>query len=248
MSNLGYARGIDGSLRCHMTFGYRHLWCTPATQRRVLGEFQSIISREKPDLCCLAEVDSGSFTSAGFHQLEVLIDEEYRYSDIENKYLAGSRLRSMPLTRGKSNAVLARHPYAIEKLYFSWGTKRLIYKVHLSPTLHLYFTHFSLTKKTRERQLHEMIDLADQSPGDVILLGDFNILEGLDELSPLLAARPWKLLNDPLQPTFRFHRRAALLDLCICSERIVQHAKLTLLPQSFSDHAALLVDVEVPEE
>jgi endonuclease/exonuclease/phosphatase family metal-dependent hydrolase len=243
LSNLGYARGFSGALAGHAGFLHRHVWCSPRVQRRVLSHFRSLMQRAKPDLCCLLEIDTGSFTSAGVNQLAELESPDYPFSDAENKYLETSPLRKIAFTRGKSNGLIARREYPFRKLYFGCGTKRLIYQVELPGGVTLFFTHFSLTQDIRARQLMEMAELVARADGEVMLLGDFNVLQGLHELSPLLAHTGMKLMNDANIPTFIFHRRHLTLDLCLCSPSLAARTQVEVVPQSYSDHAALLIEI-----
>lgn len=243
LTNLGYARGINGSMAHHLRYMHRNLWCAPRTQRKVLSALKALIDTQDVDICGLLEIDTGSFPSGGINQLNLLQDAQYNYAHAENKYAINSPLRRLPFTVGKSNGFIARRPYPFKELSFQCGTKRLIYRVELEPALLLYFTHFSLSQPIRERQLRELFDLADRSEGEVILMGDFNILTGLSEIEPLLKVRPLTLMNDPGTHTFLFHHRQLVLDLCICSNSVARRATLEVIPQPYSDHAALLLDV-----
>lgn len=244
MSNLGYLRGINGCLAQHMRFAHRHVYCSPKVQRQSLAQLAQILAQEKPDLCCFVEIDSGSSDLGYFNQLEALISDEYPYSDIENKYGAQSRLRQLPRTRGKSNGFIARRPFAAERLYFAQGTKRLIYKVSIAPDVTVFFTHFSLKKTVRAEQLREMRRLLQDTPGEIILLGDFNVHSGFSELAPLLQENQLLLLNEAHVPTFRFHTLQLPLDLCICSPGIAKRSTLTIIHQPYSDHDALLLKID----
>jgi endonuclease/exonuclease/phosphatase family metal-dependent hydrolase len=138
-----------------------------------------------------------------------------------------SKLSKLPLTRGKCNGFMARRPYPFQLLYLSHGSKRLLYRIVLEEGLTLYFTHLALGKRTRTLQLKELRGLADNEPGDVLIAGDFNILAGLEELD-----------------TFTLMGRHYLLDLCIASRGAAAHTKVRIIDQPFSDHDALLVEVE----
>jgi endonuclease/exonuclease/phosphatase family metal-dependent hydrolase len=189
------------------------------------------------------EIDKGSFTSAGLNQLQELINEKYRFFDIESKYAAKSRLGFFPLSKGKSNAYLAKQNFAHEKLYFHSGMKRLIYKIIIHQNLTLFFAHFSLNKSMRAKQILKTRDLMQETSGEVIFMGDFNILSGLGEISPLLDHGRFVLLNQEDAITFTFHKRKLVLDLCICSAGLVHQAHLKIIPQPYSDHAALMLTV-----
>lgn len=241
LSNLGYLRGINGCLTHHLFYAHRHIYCSEKVQRRAAMQLLEMMDREDPDLCCFVEIDQGDRTSGNYHQLKALAGEKYPFFDIENKYASTSKLRQFALTRGKSNGFLAKQQHEFSKLYFVNGTKRLVYRISLSDDLTVFFAHFSLKKVVRQLQLMEIRKLLADTQGHKILLGDFNILTGLGELEPLLADGELVLLNSPDIPTFTFHTQRKLLDLCLCSPEIAAKADIKVMPQPFSDHAALLV-------
>jgi endonuclease/exonuclease/phosphatase family metal-dependent hydrolase len=242
--NLGYARGIGGRLSEHIRYAYRHFYCSPAIQRQSLDQLNRLIKEEEPDLCCFVEIDQGSFGSARFNQLKHLVSENHAFSDIQNKYAPESLLRSFAVTSGKSNGFISKIKYDFERLYFTCGFKRLVYKIKLAKNTTVFFAHFSLKKSVRARQLLEARDLMRREEGEAIFLGDFNILSGLQEIEPLLDGGRFVLLNRSDVPTFLFHKRALVLDLCVCSRAISKEAFLKIVPQSYSDHAALVLEVK----
>jgi len=243
-SNIGYAKGIDGSLRHHVGMFNRHFYCALPVQEQVLAQIKATIDTEKPDLCCFVEIDGGSLHTARFNQIDALMDTEYRFHDIAGKYGHESWLSRMPFHEGKSNAFLARSEIPFDRLYFSHGTKRLIYRLALPGDVWVYFAHFSLQKKTRVKQLAEMRRLVDQTPGKVIILADFNVMDGFGELDQLLKDSALRLLNKEDAHTFTFHKLSLALDLCICSDGLAKKTGLKIIPQPFSDHAALLVEIQ----
>ncbi len=245
MSNLGYLRGISGSLTQHILFAHRHFYCSANVQEKVWRQLIEVIGREQPDLCCFIEIEQAAFHKTNFDSLEDAAGQSYPFFDIENKYLPTSQLRSFPLTKGKSNAFMAKYDFLYEKLHFANGTKRLVYKIQLAPEITLFFAHFSLNKKTRERQLIEVRHMIADTPGEVIFMGDFNILNGFKELAPLLQNNDLILLNQEEQHTFTFHTLRKVLDICICTKNIAKHCNLQIIPQPYSDHAALLLEIDI---
>ncbi|MCF8496254.1 MAG: endonuclease/exonuclease/phosphatase family protein [Alphaproteobacteria bacterium] len=247
-SNIGYAKGINGSLRQHLDFFGRHFYCAVPVQEQVLAQLKAIIKAENPDLCCFVEIDSGSFHSAQFNQIEALLDDLYSFHDIADKYGHRSFVGRLPLHRGKSNALLAKHALNFERLYFRNGTKRLIYNVTLPSEIprdiHVFFAHFSLNKRVRMRQFEEVRKIILDTSGETILLADFNIFQGFKELFPLLNTEDLIVLNKESDPTFTFSGRRLALDLCLCSRSLAARLNLRIIPQPFSDHAALLVEID----
>jgi endonuclease/exonuclease/phosphatase family metal-dependent hydrolase len=242
-SNIGYARGIDGSLKQHIGYVDRHFYCNVSVQEQVLSQFKNIMSVESPDLCCLVEIDQGSLHSAGFNQLERLMDEDYRFFDIADKYGPQSRLGNMLFHQGKSNAFLSKGYIDFEHLYFKNGTKRLIYRLMIPGNIAVFFAHFSLSRKVRMKQFQELRTLVNDTQEDVIVLADFNIFKGFKELEILLHDNDLFILNKEHEPTFTFHTRKMALDLCICSRNLVSRLELKIISQPFSDHAALLLQI-----
>lgn len=242
-SNIAYAKDISGTLWHHISRMNRHLYCSINVQEKALGQLKEIINVHKPDLCCLVEIDSGSVHCGYFNQMKALLDEDYRFSDVTGKYGEKNPVGKLPMMAGKSNGFLAKHDLPFKKLFLSHGTKRLIYQITLPGNITLFFTHFALSKDIRKKQLEETRELVKNTPGEVILMGDFNILKGFSELEPLLHKNNLHLLNTSTEHTFTFHRRKLILDLCICTEGLAKDAKLQIIPQPFSDHAALLLTI-----
>lgn len=245
LSNIGYARGIGGSVRDHSRYFYRYLWCSPETQSAALARLRQIIAREQPDVCCLVEIDQGSLNTAWVNQIRHLIDADYAYFDVENKYGRYSLLRHMAIAGGKSNAFLAREPLEFEKSWLTVGVKRLVYRIRLRDDLHLFFAHFSLRHGRRRLQFRQLARLVAETEGEVIVMGDFNIFRGNEEIAPLLEETGLQLMDGQGAPTFRFSDRELILDLCMVSPRLRDAARLQVLDQPFSDHNALLLDVEL---
>jgi endonuclease/exonuclease/phosphatase family metal-dependent hydrolase len=101
-----------------------------------------------------------------------------------------------------------------------------------------------LNRKVRAQQLQEVRELIDGTPGEAIFLGDFNILGGFKELEPLLH-NDLVLLSSNEQPTFTFHLFRKVLDICICTRNIAPHCHLRVIPQPYSDHAALVLEIDL---
>lgn len=242
-SNIGYAKGIDGSLKQHVFRFGRHFYAGRSVQEQVLSQLKSIIALESPDLCCFVEIDQGSIHSAYVNQIRHLLDDDYRFYDIYDKYGENSFWSRLPLHKGKSNAFMAKTEIEFKRLYFEHGTKRLIYALDLPGNIRLFFAHFSLQKEVRIRQFEEVRRLVDEVPGEVMIMADFNIMEGFSELDVLLEKSGLKILNNEKEFTFTFHRRQLVLDLCLCSEALVARSGLEIIKQPYSDHAALLVKI-----
>jgi len=242
-SNLGYAKGIDGTLWQHVSRAGRHLYCPIPIQTQILGQLKDLMIKEAPDLCCFVEIDKGSFHSAYFDQLQYLLTDDYKYADISNKYGENNWRRKLPLYGGRSNAFLSKTDLQFDRLYFKNGTKRLLYKIQLPDNICVFFSHFSLDRKVRVKQFEEVHAMIKECPGDVILLADFNIMHGFTELDDLIEKANLKILNDENLHTFRFYTKELALDLCLCSASLENRLSLHVIDQPYSDHDALLVSL-----
>lgn len=242
-SNIGYARGIDGTLKQHVLRFWRHFYCSIPLQQEVLGQLRGIMDENRPDICCFVEIDEGSPHSGYFNQVRYLLDGDYTFHDSAGKYGPNDWLARLPLHIGKVSAFMAREKLEYGRLYFSNGSKRLIHAVQLPGSVTLYFTHFSLQGSVRALQFKEMREIVTNSGRPAIIMADFNILNGFGELSPLLDGTDLRLLNNENEHTFTLHTRRHVLDLCIASAGIADKMKLQVIPQPFSDHAALLAEI-----
>jgi endonuclease/exonuclease/phosphatase family metal-dependent hydrolase len=242
-SNIGYARGIDGTLWQHICRVSRHIYSRRGPQKAVLEQIRQIILKEDPELCCFVEVDQGSLQSAYLNQLQALTNERYVFFNAANKYGDTTHLHRMPFHTGKSNGFMAKSDCTFTRLYLQHGSKRLVYKIDLPDQMTLFFAHFSLRANVRQLQFAELNSWVKECAGPVMILADFNIMQGFGELKPLLEGTDLTVINDEQHHTFSFHRQRLALDLCICSEGLAERVKLKIIDQPFSDHDALLVEL-----
>ncbi len=243
-SNLGYARGIDGSLWHHVSRFGRHFYCRVSPQQQVLNQLKDVMNSQQPDLCCFVEIDKGAFHSSYFNQMDALRDDDYLHHDMANKYGEHYWLSRMPFHGSKSNGFLAKERFPFDKLFFKAGRKRLIYRIELPQGINLYFAHFSLQEKVRIRQFQELGELILKDSRPSIILADFNIFGGFREISDLITSTGLTLLNRENEFTFTFHRKRHVLDLCLCSGSLAEKIDLKIIPQPYSDHAALFLTLK----
>lgn len=243
VSNLGYARDIDGTMLAHLRKSYRHLHTPPLLQKISLDTYKKIVEETNPDICCMIEIDTGSIASGGFDQFAYLAHPDYPVRDVVSKYAVKSRLANFWATRGKCNGFMAKHPYEFERIYLSFGSKRLLYRIVLEEGVVLFFTHLALKSDIRKQQIDELRMLADRETGDVLIAGDFNILAGLEELDVFTKDGRYELLNDSAHGTFTLFGKHYLLDICLVSRHTTARTSLQIIDQPFSDHDALLITV-----
>ncbi len=244
-SNIGYARGIDGTLLQHVKGFHRNFYTSRYHQEKVLSQVRDVIDCCHPDLCCFVEVDQGSWSSAYLNHLDHITDDDYPYMDAADKYGNASYLNYVPFHKGKSNGFLSKHDIDFRHLYLPYGSKRLIYKLHLPNDIALYFLHFSLNRRTRAKQFSYMNCLIKQEKRPTIVMADFNIFAGFKELETLTRGTDLEIMNDEDHHTFLFYNRELALDLCLCSRGLAQKADLDIIDQPFSDHQALLLTLDI---
>lgn len=241
---MGYARGIDGSLDHYVRGAHRHLYCSRPVQEQSLVQLKDIIDAHQPDLCCLVEIEQGTTQIRNLNHLHYILNDDYPHYDIANKYGETNILRHLPFHKGRSNGFMARSMKGFEKLYFTKGSKRLVYKITIDQDLTVLFGHFSLNIHTRKKQFAEIAKLINEIDGNVILLADFNIMTGFVEIEQLLNDTNMLVMSEENRPTFRFHKKQLALDLCLCSRELAGKVDLDIVVQPYSDHDALLIDVK----
>src|SRR3546814_12497804 len=87
------------------------------------------------------------------------------YSLFPDTTLFRSLLRRLPVSSGKCNGFLSKRSPDYEKIYFTIGTKRLIYKIRMAPGLTVFFAHFSLRRAVRQEQFKELRRVVDEQIG-----------------------------------------------------------------------------------
>ena len=105
--------------------------------------------------------------------------------------------------------------------------------------------HFSLKRKVREKQFCYMNTLIKEDGRPTMILADFNIFTGFDELKPLVEGTDLQILNDEDRPTFLFYNNEHVLDLCLCSAGLADYADLDIIDQPYSDHQALMIELDI---
>lgn len=243
-ANLGYSREIDGSIGHHVRRAHHHIYTPRDAQLRSLNFVKEALRGLKPDLSCFVEIDRGSLTNGFFDQLPVLREDHHTMVQIDSKYAQERKFRRFSISRGKSNAFLASTPLEFRARYLDFGKKRLVYDIDLAG-LRVLVAHCSLLYRVRERQFEQLAEWTRESDGPTVVVGDFNIFRGGQELRPLLADKRFKHLNEAHGPTFRFGPYRANLDTCLVSTQIAERCALQLVALPFSDHDMLCIDIDL---
>lgn len=232
---------MNGSIKDYLLHFGRYFFCSNKTQEKVLGKVKKIIQKYSPDICCFAEIDKGSKVGNRIRQIERLVDEKYKYYDIENKYGQKSLLRKFPILSGQGNGFLSSKNFKFKKHYFKNGTKKLIYEIEISPNLSLFLAHFALGEKTRAMQFKELEKIIPRKK-ECIICGDFNIFKGFKELEGLIENANLKIANKENTPTYPTVNPKKTLDLFLCSKNL-KIKKVRVLQAEASDHLPVLIEI-----
>ena len=141
----------------------------------------------------LIEVDTGSFRSRGRDEVKYFEKEMGFNSFVEKvKYPIHGWLKlfhHLPILKKQANAIVSRFPlFGIKYHVFHEGTKRMIIEstVKCPKKVTLLAAHLALGKKTRAKQIKELIKIVNRKRNPVILMGDFNTFNGIKEINELM--------------------------------------------------------------
>jgi len=234
--NVGYLAGLDGSFKDYLLHFLRYFYTPKRVWKSVLQSVDQLIQAENPDVCCFTEVRKAS------KYIHKLCD--YSFHDFENKYGLHSFLRHLPYFRKNCIGFFSHTNLPYQKHFFRKGMKKLVYEIKLSGDVSLLLAHLALRKKARKRQLKELKELIKERE-KVILCGDFNIFNGIEELEEILEECCLKVVNTLRDLTFPSVYPQKALDLFLCSEGIDITGFKVLHPVAVSDHLPVLLEVRV---
>ena len=232
--NLGYCSGLDGSIHDYVLHGGRYVHTPGQIAETVEKAVFKLMDTEAPDICCFLEL----------HKKSALVKDMRNYpcSDVEDKYGMRSLLRCLPFFHDNCNGFFARADVPFKKLFFKKGTKKLIYELKIHNGATLLFCHFSLSRKVRQQQFHELESVIKHRK-KLILCGDFNIFKGTDEIDSLMAT--CNLRSAKHSATFPSIHPRRTLDLFLHTEDI--HVTCCKTVQDFhgSDHLPVILEFQV---
>lgn len=247
--NIEYCEGMEG-----LWYQYLQFWKIFFPPKGLDQKMVDSLKNLNPDILALVEVDTGSFRAK---KDEVLFFKEKLglNSFVEKiKYpLTGwlSLFHHIPILNKQANAIISRYKITNVKYHiFNEGTKRVVIETTLKcpKKVTLLLAHLALGKKTREKQIDELVGFVNKIKGPVILMGDFNTFQGSKEVSGLLKKTKltdkskldkYSLLNT--QPTWHPTRR---LDYVLTSPE-VKVKKYQVLNYPYSDHMPLFVEFDI---
>lgn len=248
--NIEYCEGMEGKWFQYLFF-WRLFRAPPNLDEKIIKELKNL----NPDILGLVEVDTGSIRAKKNDEVEKFSEELGMKDFVEAvKYPFKSWLKLfhfIPILRKQGNAIMSKNKlFDIKSHEFKEGTKRVIIEASINcpKKVTLLLAHLALSKKSREKQIKELITIVNSINNPVILMGDFNTFEGEAEISNLLSKthlkHKFKLdkkSNTMTQPTFKPTKR---LDYILTSDKIKVN-NYEVLSFSYSDHLPLMVDFEL---
>ncbi len=226
--NSGYFTGIKGNILEYIIKFPRFFYLRKKIKNQNLNLLIDLIYDEKPDLICLVEVKKEN-------QINYLLNKNYSFCNIENKYWKNSILRKLPYFKNNCNGFISKYPLNFQKHYMKNWTKKLIYEIILPWEISLIMWHFSLNAKTRQKQFQEINQFFSHKDKKIIC-GDFNIFKGLKETDCFI--QNWFKYTHK-KSTFPSFKPNKILDLFLCSSNI--QAKARVLDIQISDHLPVIL-------
>lgn len=248
--NIEYCEGMEG-----IWYQYLKFWKIFFPPKKLEQKIVNALKKLSPDILALVEVDIGSFRARGVDEVRD-IEQKLKLNDFVEKikYPLKGWLRlfhHIPILDKQANAIISRFKFEKVRYHlFHEGTKRMIIEatINCPQKVTLLLAHLALGKKTRTKQIHELIKIVNSIKNPVILMGDFNTFNGEEEIKDLLKRTHLKdrtkLENGTeilTEPAWHPNKR---LDYVLTSPKI-RIKKYTVLKFPFSDHLPLYVEFQV---
>ena len=245
--NIEYCEGMEG-----LWYQYLKFWRIFFPPKNLNRELVAALKKLKPDILALIEVDIGSLRARGKDEVRYL-EQKLGLNDFVEKVkypLHGwlKLFHHLPILNKQANALVSRFPFTKVKYHvFHEGTKRMVIEANVAcpNQVTLLAAHLALGRKTRTKQIKELISIVNNIKNPVILMGDFNTFNGEQEIQNLLKKTHLKDLikldkkSLPLtEPAWHPKRR---LDYILTSPQI-KVTKYSVLNFHFSDHLPLMID------
>ncbi len=237
--NIAYGTGSPGREYRRLFTSHRYL----RTDNKYFNQIRDFVSRQKPDVIGLIEVDSGSFRTRKINQVVELAEELGHYHVCQSKYGSNSVAGRMPLLRKQVNAVLTSTENAVTRFhYFPRGVKKLVIETQIQDVF-FFFVHLSLRKTARADQLKYLSSLIPHNR-PVIIAGDFNCFSGTEELKHICKKHGLLNANPNNAPTYPAWEPTRQLDFILHSPQIVPD-RFEIVPVELSDHLPLVLDFHI---
>jgi len=229
--NIWYCTWINWALSQYFFKFYKYAYINKRSINVVIDKFKSIIEEEKPDLICLIEINKWVY-------FKHLLNDDYSFFDIETKYGKKSFLRRTPFFRKKSSAFVSNSDLEFKKHYLKYWVKKLFYEIILPWNISFVFWHFSLNKRTRNKQFNEISNINFKNK-NIILWWDFNIFKWLWEIKHICNKMNLDIVSS--KATFPSIKPKYMLDLFLTSKNIESDYKI--IKTNISDHLPVILEI-----
>lgn len=242
--NVGYFLGFR-SQRDWLRRPHRAVRASRSVERSGLDGFAEVVERETPEIIALQEVDMGSIRTTLGDQAAVIADRldalgpavDYR---ADCKYGPDRVVSSLPGFEKMSNAVYwPDGTGSAEAEYIPPGVKQLAHVLH-HDEMTVISVHLPTTTGTRRDQLAELATLASEYER-VVVVGDFNLFNGFDELSPLTDDLGFEIHSPG--DTYTTANPDQAFDLLLSSPEVTVTECRVLEDVRFSDHLPITAEL-----
>jgi endonuclease/exonuclease/phosphatase family metal-dependent hydrolase len=247
--NIEYCEGMEG-----LWYQYLQFWKIFNPPKGIDQRIVDSFSKLDPDVLALVEIDLGSMRCKK-NQVDFFKKNLKMRSQVSRvKYSFDGWMKMfhhVPILSSQANAILSKYKIDYVKYHMLHeGTKRLVIEstIKCPKKVTLLLAHLALGKRTREKQIAELVKIVNSKKNPVILMGDFNTFNGVEEIDTLL--QETHLIDKAsldvhsmtlTQPTWHPKRR---LDYVLFSDSI-RVKRYNVLNFHFSDHMPLFVEFDV---
>ena len=204
-----------------------------------------MLKEENVDIVCLSEISEKSLCTGFRSQTEILAK-----SAGMGHWHFFSQQKIGKFFRHEGNAIISRYPiksaasHPLHKELIGVSLDEAVIEVE-GKEVTIFAAHLALTKKHRQIQVKEIIEILKERKGPMILAGDFNEREPV-ALDVLL--RETSLVQKCALLTYPSWNPKYSLDYIFLSKEFsVLDCHVSNSP-AFSDHAALVVETEIDRE
>lgn len=205
-------------------------------QAQSLVRTAAVISRERPDIVMLQEVDSATARTGG-------VDQAMELGKLTGMHVVFAP--AIKLGNGKYGVAMlsAEKPLSVRLVPLPGREEARVLLIVEFRRFFAASTHFSLTEADRMESVKILLREADRLKKPFIVGGDFNALPGSDELEVLKSG--FSLLSDGKTFTFPANFPDRCIDYIFISKRFAEKFKVinsTVIPEALaSDHRPVLV-------
>lgn len=235
--NMEYGTGLNGSLRDYFLKWWRYFWCS----NKILQKIIRMLRRERADMICLLEADTGSIRTRFQSQIKAIVDAlELPFYRSLCKYDPLSLWAHLPIFKHQHTGILSRQKGVMIPHYLRSGMKKLVQETIIKG-FSIFVVHLGRFKKeTRKKQLQELTVILKKCQRPYVVCGDFNIYKGLQELDWFLTENNLRLVQSG--PSFPAAHAKKTLDLFMVSKKL-RVKQSGVVHSALSDHLPVWVEV-----